>query len=301
MSKYIKYIQLKSNFGENRRNNYKLAEISQFEKLIEETGETSIFEILMTNDPVKIYLDIENIPKDDTQLIYEIINKFKEFVKRTANYDLEKYVLTQNQHSRHDGLSYHLIFTEYYVRHNYEIKAMITQFISENPDYKNFIDMSVYSNKRLFRCINQKNVKNKNTDGEIDDDDMHKIISENGTVAESVIQNTYNLKLLEHEYPMNKDFADSANPSFKYVKRQERKQPIKIKIVNNIPTTKPTTAPDIQISNTDEIMGKLLALTLTSQNPNVVNWAKNEIKYYEKNKTFSIPIGQLHVMLNNLH
>lgn len=301
MSKYIKYIQLKSNFGENRRNNYKLAEISQFEKLIEETGETSIFEILMTNDPVKIYLDIENIPKDDTQLIYEIINKFKEFVKRTANYDLEKYVLTQNQHSRHDGLSYHLIFTEYYVRHNYEIKAMITQFISENPDYKNFIDMSVYSNKRLFRCINQKNVKNKNTDGEIDDDDMHKIISENGTVAESVIQNTYNLKLLEHEYPMNKDFADSANPSFKYVKRQERKQPIKIKIVNNIPTTQSTTAPDIQISNTDEIMGKLLALTLTSQNPNVVNWAKNEIKYYEKNKTFSIPIGQLHVMLNNLH
>lgn len=301
MSKYIKYIQLKSNFGENRRNNYKLAEISQFEKLIEETGETSIFEILMTNDPVKIYLDIENIPKDDTQLIYEIINKFKEFVKRTANYDLEKYVLTQNQHSRHEGLSYHLIFTEYYVRHNYEIKAMITQFISENPDYKNFIDMSVYSNKRLFRCINQKNVKNKNTDGEIDDDDMHKIISENGTVAESVIQNTYNLKLLEHEYPMNKDFADSANPSFKYVKRQERKQPIKIKIVNNIPTTQPTTAPDIQISNTDEIMGKLLALTLTSQNPNVVNWAKNEIKYYEKNKTFSIPIGQLHVMLNNLH
>ena len=66
----------------------------------------SMLEIL-TDDKVRMYFDIENIPRDNKEMIYEIIDKIYE-IMQLKDRDTYNYTLTFNPNSHHEGLSYHL-------------------------------------------------------------------------------------------------------------------------------------------------------------------------------------------------
>ena len=76
---------------------------------IHDNANYSMLEVL-TDDNVRMYFDIENIPKDDKAMIYKIIDKIYEIMrvdfKTSFEYPKYKnYALTLNNNSHHEGLS----------------------------------------------------------------------------------------------------------------------------------------------------------------------------------------------------
>ena len=120
----------------------------------------------------KIYFDIEKIDKPD--LIYEIINELIKFYETKGLTDI-KYILTLNESSPHEGYSYHLIFWNYAC--NYlELKESLKEFMHiTNNKYNAFIDLRVYSNKRLFKLPYNYGVK-QNTGIDLNSNNYHRII-----------------------------------------------------------------------------------------------------------------------------
>ena len=117
----------------------------------------SMLEVL-TDDKVRMYFDIENIPKDDKAMIYKIIDKIYEIMRvypKTSCVDYPKYknyALTFNNNSHHEGLSYHLYLP---IK---STKTDIYNFIklfNYRTDYKyaNMVDYRVYGKNRLFRTV----------------------------------------------------------------------------------------------------------------------------------------------------
>ena len=62
-------------------------------ELTKENTEKSYYEIL--NGNVKLYFDIEQIPFEEPDLIYEIIERLIKFIKDETNIEITKYVLTE--------------------------------------------------------------------------------------------------------------------------------------------------------------------------------------------------------------
>lgn len=306
MSNFVRFITLKRFYNENKRK-YKIETIDKFIEMVSKTGDCSIFELLMVNKPVKIYVDIENIPCSAENTIYNIIGDLKTFIAKTANIEIGNYVLTYNPASRHEGLSYHLIFTEYYVKTLKNIKGLLTQFLTEYPQYSDFIDVSVYTNKRLFRSINQKGIRSSCEEAEATDDDYHRIISENGKVEDTIIQNIIGCKLFDHHYEVVKKVgAHTSEDSFKGpLRTQNCQQPVIVKIYNTpegyqVPLVRNEVNKPNDINDVDNIIGKLKALQLTSQNDRVVQWCSQELDLYKLTKDFDMTLPQMKSVLNNL-
>lgn len=304
---YVRFIKLKRFYNENKRK-YRTETLGEFARMISKMGDYSIFELLMINSPVKIYVDIENIPRSAENTVYDIIGDLKTFIAKTANVEIGKYVLTYNPASRHEGLSYHLIFTEYYVKNLKEIKGLLTQFLNEYRQYSDFIDVSVYTNKRLFRSINQKGIRNSSDEPEATDDDYHRIISENGKVEDTIIQNIIGCKLFDHHYGVVKNVgARTSEDRFnKPTGTQNCQQPVVVKIYNTpegyqVPLSRNEANKSDDINDVDNIIGKLKALQLTSQNDKVVQWCSKELELYNLTKDFDMTIPQMKSVLNNLN
>ena len=159
------------------------------------TADFSFYEVLPKNHYIKIFLDIENIPMDEPDIIDNIIRDFKKFTKDSANVDINLIALTLNTNSiSHEGRSYHVIYdvcTEIF-----NMRNMICWFLWKFPHYKNFVDSTVYSRNRLFKSINQINI-NHNV-GKSNPNDKHNLIR--GTIEDSIIQNVNNIKSLGFEY-----------------------------------------------------------------------------------------------------
>ncbi len=173
----IKYIEISKNFTENKRENWKECNKEEYiAKLMKKDSQTSIFEIL--SDKVKIYFDIEKIPKENDKLIFDIVEKIiYEIVNKTHGVlcmnDIS-YILTENLHSyTHEGRSYHLILYNLSMR-KYDIKDFINYYIGNKFVGYEYIDASVYTYNRLFRAVNQKGVS-RFGDG-LNNDDVHKVI-----------------------------------------------------------------------------------------------------------------------------
>ena len=156
----------------------------------------SMLEVLNDNK-VRMYFDIENIPKDNKAMIYKIIDKIYEIMrvdfKTSFEYPKYKnYALTFNNNSHHEGLSYHLYLP---IK---STKTDIYNFIklfNHCTDYKyvNMIDYRVYSKNRLFRTVGSRCPKS-NPFTPRRQEDYHKLIK--GDLADTVIQNYNGLDLV---------------------------------------------------------------------------------------------------------
>lgn len=155
--------------------------------------QTSILEIL-TDYKVRMYFDIENIPKNNKEMIYEIIN---EIYKLTGlnKYDPkhEKYALTFNPNSRHEGLSYHLFLP---IRTTKRDIYNFIKLFNHYTDYKyvNMIDYRVYGKNRLFRTVGCCCPGQWKKRQERRFEDYHMLVK--GDLHDTIIQNYKNLALV---------------------------------------------------------------------------------------------------------
>lgn len=182
MSK-INYFAFEKSYRERRRNNHSISEnIDEFEELLTRNGK--VYEVLL-DSPVKLFVDVDGVPKDKTNLIYKFIDDFKKFMKSEFHVNINKYALTKNEGSTsHVGLSYHVYFPEFYVEKIYVLKHILLRFVKYNSSnkYYDYLDGCIYHYNRLFRCPNQYNASRES----IDELDIHKIV--NGTIKDCVIQ-----------------------------------------------------------------------------------------------------------------
>lgn len=183
----ITLIHLTKSYKENKYSNYVIYNNIQSAKNDVMKKDTCSLEVL-SQQKRKIYLDVENIPFDEPNVIDDIISKFTLFMKIIP----DNYCLTYNKNStQHNGLSYHVIFP--YVMNIYDMKKSVIMFKTQNPEYENFIDISVYSTLRLFRLP----FNGKVTGSGINNSDYHDVI--HGSFNDSFIQTINNLPTLSGE------------------------------------------------------------------------------------------------------
>ena len=197
----IKYIDIKS-YNSNRI--IKAVSLSNYLDILEEQASEdnknvkrhdnvnySMLEIL-TDDKVRMYFDIENIPRDNKEMIYEIIDKIYE-IMQLKDRETYKYTLTFNNNSHHEGLSYHLFIPV--VSTKTDIYNFIKLF-NHRTDYKyvDMIDYRVYGKNRLFRTVGSRCPSKFKPYNPRNQKDYHKLIE--GRLISSIIQNTSKLDLV---------------------------------------------------------------------------------------------------------
>lgn len=178
-----KLIHITATFRENKTTNYKT--YNSIPECLEEVlnKSTASYEVL-DKEERKLYFDIENIPKDKPELINDIIRD----INKVLGKDI-KYHLSFNQYSKtHLGLSYHLVYD---CIMDYKDMKILSFYIKDSfPDYEFYIDSSVYSRVRLFRLP----LNGKPNNVTIDNEDVHKIVSEDDTINNFFIQNVEGLE-----------------------------------------------------------------------------------------------------------
>jgi hypothetical protein len=145
---------------------YSLNELEAYIELAQTNSKTCV-EVLQS-DILRIYLDMENIPSENTELYKQIIADFMEYAG--LNKTQTEYVITFNPGSHHKGLSYHVIFHVLTTLGN--LKNLVQNFKSHYKAYASYVDDSVYTRLRLFRlpgqrglpCKDEKYVTNPNYD-----------------------------------------------------------------------------------------------------------------------------------------
>ncbi len=206
--KMINFIDIKSY---NTKRLIKCEPLSDYMKILQEQASEdnknveihdnvnySMLEVL-TDDEVRMYFDIENIPKDNKAMIYKIIDKIYEIMRvyhKTSCVDYSKYknyALTFNNNSHHEGLSYHLYLP---IK---STKTDIYNFIklfNYRTDYKyaNMVDYRVYGKNRLFRTVGSRCPNKSNPFIPRNQEDYHKLIK--GELVDTVIQNHSGLDLV---------------------------------------------------------------------------------------------------------
>ena len=219
----IQYIDIES-YNSERSNTYEPT-TSYLIKLLEQASEDnknikihdnvnySLLEVL-TDDEVRMYFDIKNIPKDNKEMIYEIIDKIYEIMKLEYR-DIYKsdtytnYTLTVNNNSHHEKLSYHLFLP--IVSTKTDIYNFVKLF-NYRTDYKyvNMIDCSVYGENVLFRTVGSRRPSNSNKSQFTprNQEDYHKLIK--GRLYDSIIQN-YNKLNLVFKCELSEIFDDFNN------------------------------------------------------------------------------------------
>lgn len=150
----IRIIDINS-FSEASSKNFKSISMqSECEHLCEEKLITSFSRYEVLGYRWKLMLDIERIPFDKPDMIYDIIENFNKFMKHknAVKVDMD-YVLTMNTSSpNHKGLSYHLIFYEYSALRDM-IKYCLLEFVHTDfgKEFIDYIDTSIYTNNRLMK------------------------------------------------------------------------------------------------------------------------------------------------------
>ena len=193
----IRYIKIKHSYTENRYSNYEHTDdVNEFVELIKSTSsEYSIFEVLKNFQYSKVYFDIENIDYTNDKLIYEIIDELKirlvEYFRFINGGEPKSFdvVITKNINSQtHPGLSYHVIFSNLKAQPD-KLKQFVIYYVSKEYKGHEYIDPSVYSKDRLFRCVNQPGVNKKdndNFDAPLVMNDKHTLITDN-KIEDSII------------------------------------------------------------------------------------------------------------------
>ena len=168
------FIDITASYNENVSDNVKYISIDDIaQRLLKDSkkmNDKSLFEIITNR--CSPYFDIETIPYDQPTLILSIkdaiistLQKYstvkipKRMAKRVKQSNLtSSYIITENKASlSHDGLSYHMIFPNLLTTQS-KLKAFTYVFLRDYPQYKPYIDQSVYSKNRLFRLPYQAGI-----------------------------------------------------------------------------------------------------------------------------------------------
>lgn len=205
---------------------------------IHDNANYSMLEVL-TDDKVRMYFDIENIPKDNKAMIYEIIDKIYETMKIDFKIKKEyesfkdcdkykRYALTFNPNSHHEGLSYHLYLP---IRSTKKDIYNFIKLFNHCTDYKyvNMIDYRVYGKNRLFRTVGSRCPNKSNPFTPRRQEDYHKLIK--GDLADTVIQNYNDLDLV-FECKITKELDDEFNDRINKMNNQFSEE-TKAKLITN--------------------------------------------------------------------
>lgn len=185
---YVEISEFKQAYGTNVRYCESLDEMKREIESNSNNRKYSIFEVL-ENNIRRVYFDIENIPRDEDEIIYDMIDDLAEFI----GIDPNSCALTLNVGSHHPGLSYHLTFPFKTCALN--ILNLVRQFKLKYPKYINYIDECVYNNKRLFRAPNQYALVEVHAGNALD---IHRI--QCGKLEDLIIQNINNIPMLDKEF-----------------------------------------------------------------------------------------------------
>lgn len=203
---YVRISNFKEAYKQNRKYCSNIDELMSVVNDNKNTPDRCIFEVL-ENSIRRVYFDIENIPFDQEDIIYKIIQKLAEFMEISP----DNYALTLNKGSHHIGLSYHLTFP--FKTHTTNILNMLRSFKLKYPEYVEYIDECVYNTNRLFRLPNQYGISKyneirgnlapskwyyngteKTVPNENKYNDVHRIV--NGKFEELIIQNISDIPML---------------------------------------------------------------------------------------------------------
>ena len=117
-----------------------------------------------------IYIDFEGVQSanpDDDSIMLSFVNKFIDYYNLTSYYGTfgdrvkDKYVISKNLHSKHPGLSYHIFIPV--VMKRTDMKLILQVFLMNHKEYIPYVDVSVYSSKRLFRVPECMDPAQRNT------------------------------------------------------------------------------------------------------------------------------------------
>ena len=151
----------------------------------------------ITEEYNRVFFDLENIPGDESKLVYELIQDFVNYctLNKLNYFDNDRIIITQNINSKHKGLSYHVYIP--IVMNIEDLRLLQLIFINKYEKYAPYMDNIIYHKNRFFRCPGQFEPKLKNTDY-INKNSCHHFI-EIGTIKENNIEYTNftndNLKL----------------------------------------------------------------------------------------------------------
>ena len=288
----VKYIEIHKSYTENKyRNHFKMNVPNYLKTIKVQNFKSSLFEVLSAYKALKPYFDIEKIPVDQPNLIYDLIGDLRTWFSKETGEELGEYILTHNKHSvSHEGLSYHLIFYERKTTQD-NILNLLNNFLEAHPEYVTYMDGSVYSKDRLFRSVNQIGVDKKNKRLSQYEEDMHVIINKeqnDESIAQSIIQNIKDCKSIDHNFepvkrPRSRHISNFTTTS-------KLKQPTII-IHNHINKDDDKFVPTKETNKAnmdDEIYGKAFALNLKRDKLNdyVKEYINELLDYYAQNKTF---------------
>lgn len=288
---YMKFIIIHKSYTENiSRNHKKISTDKYVEYIRNQNFDSSYFEVLSAYGALKPYFDIEKIPVDQPNLIYDLIGDLRTWFSKETGEELGDYILTHNKHSvNHEGLSYHLIFYERETIQS-NILNLLNNFLEAHPEYVKFMDGSVYSNNRLFKSVNQIGVDKKNKRLSQYEEDMHVIINKDQndeSIAQSIIQNTQECEPIKYNF---KTVKRTKSKHISNYTNSKLKQPTII-IHNHINKDDDKFVPikeTNKVNMDDEIYGKAFALNLKRDKLNdyVKEYINELLEYYDKNKTF---------------
>lgn len=132
-----------------------------------------------------IYIDFEGVQtadSNDDSIVLSFVNKFIDYYNLTSYYGTfgdkvgDKYVISKNLHSKHPGLSYHIFIPV--VMKRTDMKLILQVFLMNHKEYIPYVDISVYSSKRLFRVPECMDPAQRNT--QLNKQSIHHITYING-------------------------------------------------------------------------------------------------------------------------
>lgn len=194
----------------------------------------SRLEILKFDTICRFFLDVENITYKDVEFVKINDNysypKFLDDFEKYMDFKPHSFTLTINNNSEHAGLSYHVIWP-YTIQFD-NIKKYIIDFINHNPQYAGYIDSSIYSKRRIFRCPYQHKPALKKNGRRIND--YHKIIFSNGIsdidnnldfcISNSIIQNIFELDEVKKSIDISYEDINKYNIIYRETKKKESDQ-----------------------------------------------------------------------------
>lgn len=270
--KMINFIDIKSY---NTKRLIKCEPLSDYMKILQEQASEdnknveihdnvnySMLEVL-TDDDVRMYFDIENIPKDNKAMIYEIIDKIYDIMRvssKTSCVDRPKYknyALTFNNNSHHEGLSYHLYLPIKSTKTDIYNFIKLFNYRTEYK-YANMVDYRVYGKNRLFRTVGSRCPDKLNPFTPRNQEDYHKLIK--GELVDTVIQN-YNGLDLVFKCSSTKKLDDEFNKRMNKVNNQFSKE-TKAKLIKSNIENK------LLLKQLDEIKDKLKDVLSDNKNKN---------------------------------
>ena len=262
----MKFIMIRKSYMENKLRNHRTICTDKYLEYIRNPNFTSsYFEVLSAYKALKPYFDIEKIPVDQPNLIYDLIGDLRTWFSKETGEEMGEYILTHNKHSvSHEGLSYHLIFYERKTTQD-NILNLLNNFLEAHPEYVTYMDGSVYSKDRLFRSVNQIGVDKKNKRLSQYEEDMHVIINKDQndeSIAQSIIQNIKDCKSIDHNFEAVK--RPRSRHISNFTTTSKLKQPTII-IHNHINKDDDKFVPTKETNKAnmdDEIYGKAFALNL---------------------------------------